>query len=96
MIKYANLEGRGRRRHARLVRSVIARGVIYVRSEHEFRMVERLHKAGMVTACISKTSWLAATRSGRRPRPFRELAVFALESDARMRYARILPRGARE
>ena len=92
MIRYPDLDGRRRRRHRRILRLVMARGVIYVRSEHEFRMVERLHRAGLVTACVSKLSWLVDPRLARRLRPFRELAVFALESEARRRYPNALRR----
>lgn len=61
--------------------------VLYVRTEPEFRMAERLHRAGLVTACVSKFAFFDRGR-----RPYRELAVFAVEADARRQYDRVLPR----
>lgn len=67
------LTGKQRRRHLRFVRLVITRDQNYrgtwVRGEASFRMVERLHKAGLITAYISKWAW------GGGSRPFRELSV---------------------
>lgn len=87
MRRYRELDGRRRRRHLRLLREVLRRGVIYVRRESEFRMVERLHHAGLVTACTSKWNLFGLSR-----RPFRELAVFSSETEARRRYDTILVR----
>lgn len=87
MTPYHRLDGRRRRRHLRLLRQVIARRAIWVRWEHQFRMVERLHKAGLVVACVSKFNFLGEGR-----RPFRELAVFADEREARKHYSRFMPR----
>jgi hypothetical protein len=81
VTRYHDLRGRRRRRHDRLLRRVAARGVTYVRAGFEFRMAQRLHDAGLVTACASKWNWTGAGR-----RPFRELALFALESEARRLY----------
>lgn len=87
MIQYYDLRGRRRRRHHQLLAEV-RRNVMYVRSEHEFRIVQRLHRVGLVTACVSKAN-LFGPYTGR---PFRKLAVFATETEARRRYDRILPR----
>lgn len=88
MIKYHALRGPRRRRHQRLLRHVRAAGEIYVCAEHTFRMIERLHRAGLVTACVSKRN-LFGPFTGR---PFRELAVFPTEAAALERYSRILSR----
>jgi hypothetical protein len=80
-MRYEDLRGPRRRRHNRLLRRVIARGVTHVRAGFEFRMAQRLHDAGLVTACASKWNWIGTGR-----RPFRELALFALESEARRMY----------
>jgi hypothetical protein len=61
--------------------------VVYLRREAEFRMAKRLHRAGLATACVSKWNW-----SGEGRRPFRELALFLSEADARRQYRQILPR----
>lgn len=88
MTKYGDLRGRRLRRHRRLLRRVLTRGVVWVRQEAEFRAVERLHRARLVTACPSKHNWIGVGR-----RPFRELAVFARETDARREYHSIMKRG---
>lgn len=91
MIRYHDLRGQSRRRHRRLLAAVLRRRVMYVRREHEFRMAERLHRAGLVVACISKAN-LFGPFTGR---PFRELAVFATEAEATQQYRRMLPRKTR-
>ncbi len=87
MTRYHDLRGPRRRRHRRLLRDVqrSPHGV-YIRHESEFRMAERLHRAGLVTACVSKFDWLGGCR------PYRELAVFAVEAEALRHYDRLLPR----
>lgn len=87
MTKYYNLKGPQRRRHRRLLRKIQGKRVLYARAEVEFRMIERLHQAGLVTACISKWNWMDTGK-----RPFRELAVFATEAAARQHYDHQLPR----
>lgn len=81
MKTLSSLNGRQRRRHRRFLRHIVARGAVWVSSEPEFRMAERLHSAGLVTAAASKKNWLGKGR-----RPFRELAVFASEDAARKMY----------
>lgn len=63
--------------------------VLFIRGECSFRQIERLHKAGLVTACASKVNWM-----GKGNRPFRELAVYLTEQEALERYSKdvILPR----
>lgn len=53
--------------------AVLRRGVLYVRREHEFRMIERIHRVRLVTACVSRRN-LFEPHTGR---PLRELAVFS-------------------
>lgn len=85
-----SLRGQRLRAHQRMLRRIASRPmhVIYVRSDTEFRMAERLHRAHLLTACISKWNWLGPPNG----RPFRELALFASEPDARRQYGQILPR----
>ena len=89
-MSYGSLRGRRLRTHQRLLRRIASRPmrVIYVRSNVEFRMAERLHRAHLLTACISKWNWLGPPNG----RPFRELTLFKSEADARQQYGRILPR----
>lgn len=89
MLSLWEIPGRSRRRHWRLLRRVRAEGWIYIRNWHEFRIVERLHHAGLVTACVSKGLFSSG------PYPFRELAVFADEAEARRQYPSPLPRRPR-
>lgn len=91
MLRYNALRGPRLRRHRRFLRDVQRRGALYVRAEHEFRMAERLHREGLLTACVSKLDWISLNRN----RPFRELAVFATEAVARRHYDQILPRLSR-
>ena len=70
----------------RLLAQVQATGCVFVREQHEFRDADRLHRTGMLTAVVAKWSWAGGKR------PFRELALFASEPEARKRYRRILPR----
>ena len=89
-MSYGSLRGRRLRTHRRLLRRIASRPmhVIYVRSNAEFRMAERLHRAHLLTACVSKWNWIGPPNG----RPFRELALFASENDARRQYEQILPR----
>lgn len=89
MMRYGALRGYRLRRHRRLIARVAERGRIWVTHEPEFRMVERMHRAGVVAAAVSKWRMFGPGR-----RPFRELAVFATEAAARTSYRRILPRSA--
>lgn len=82
MKTLSKLNGRQRRRHRRFLRRITARGAVYVRREFEFRMAERLHRAGLATAAASKANLFGAYTG----RPFRELAVFAREDEARRMY----------
>ncbi len=80
-IKYGAIRGTRLRRHRRMLRRVLERGEIYLRREYEFRMAERLHCAGLVTAVASKANWLGVGR-----RAFRELTLFSSAAEARRRY----------
>lgn len=90
MKRYGALRGRRLRDHRRLLRRIAAQPqrVIYVRASAEFRMAERLHHAHLLTACVSKWDWFDRLDG----RPYRELALFLSETDARRRYGQILPR----
>lgn len=90
MKKYGGLRGTALRQHRKMLRRVQQQGSLYIDFEHLFRILERLHRAGLVTCCVAKWNWLE--RSGR---PFRELAVYAEEREARRHYAKILPRHGR-
>ena len=84
-----SLKGPARRRCMKLLRRLRDPkrfGCIFVRHEPEFREAERLHRAGLLTACASKWNWMGGRR------PFRELALFVDESDARKQYKTVLPR----
>lgn len=74
MIKFSQLSGRARRKHLAFVRCIAKRSANYrstsVNSESEFRIAERLHRAGLITAQPSKSNWM-----GRGSRPFRELEL---------------------
>ena len=86
MISLFNLNGSARRRCMRMLRNIRAHhGCLFVRDEASFRDAERLHRAGLVTAAISKHNWW---RGGRRP--FRELAIFLDEGAARREYPRTI------
>ena len=91
MTSLYNLKGDARRRCMRILREIRAHhGCLFVRGESAFRDAQRLHRVGLITACVSKHNlW----RPG--PRPFRELALFLDESEARKRYRTILPRSGR-
>jgi hypothetical protein len=87
MTPFHALQGKARRRCLKLVRRIRAR-YLFVRGEASFRDVERLHQARLVTAAASKWNW-----AGIGTRPFKELAVFANEDEARKLYPEsILPR----
>jgi hypothetical protein len=88
MMHYHDLRGRRLRRHRRFLTQVKRRGVVYIRTEPEFRMASRLHHIGMVTACVSKWNWIGPFNG----RPFRELAVYTSEAEALKYYYRTLPR----
>jgi hypothetical protein len=94
MKTFFQLSSRARKRHLRFIAKLHKRnefsgmGVLFIRGEASFRQIERLHKAGLVTACASKSNW-----SGTGTRPFRELAVYLNEQEARQRYPwTVLPR----
>jgi len=72
MVPFHRLSGHSKRRHMRLVRRVFSKGWVWVRGESTFRMVERLHKAGLIEARISKWNLF-----GVGCRPFRELVLTA-------------------
>lgn len=88
MKAYGDLHGRSLRAHRRLLRRVQYCGPVYVDSEPEFRMAERLHRAGLITAAVDRFNLL-----GRSRRTFKRLALFASETEARERYGIIMPRG---
>jgi len=71
MMRYHDLRGIRRRRHARFLRRVRLHGELYVRSETEFRMAERLHRARIITALVSKWNWIGRPTG----RPFREIVL---------------------
>lgn len=79
MISFVQLSGPARLRHQRLLRGFRARWNahygVWVRGDTLFRMVERLHRAGLVVATISKYGWLVGRR-------YRELQIFATRADA--------------
>jgi len=87
-MRYHDLRGRRLRRHRRFLAKVRRRGVVYIRTEPEFRMAARLHYVGLVTACISKVNWIGPFNG----RPFRELAVYMSEVEALKHYHYILQR----
>lgn len=94
MIKYGALRGARLRRHRRLLLRVQRGhfglgGPIYVRAEAEFRMAERLHRAGLITAAVSRHNWFGF---GNPRRPYRELALFARDAEARRQYPCIMER----
>ncbi len=80
--------GKVHRRHRRMLAEVRKRGVVYVRGEMQFKIAEQLHKAGLCTACVSKFNLF----DDENPRPFRELAVYASETEALKHYRETLPR----
>lgn len=76
MRKLHELSNRERRCNERLLRRVMsARGGIFVRGEDSFRIAERLHKAGLISAQPSKWGW------GGGRRPFRELFLSVVGSE---------------
>jgi hypothetical protein len=87
MMRYHDLRGRRLRRHRRFLAKAQRRGVVYIRTEPEFRMAARLHYVGLVTACISKWNLIGPFNG----RPFRELAVYTSEVEA-LKHYRALPR----
>jgi len=89
MKRYYDLRGQSSRRHRRFLAQVKRCGVVYICTEPEFRMAERLHRVGLVTACVSRENWIGPLSNSR---PFRELAVYASEVEALRRYCQALPR----
>lgn len=90
MISLSNLKGPARRRCMRIVRDIRTHhGCLFVRGESAFRDAQRLHRAGLITAVASKWNWAGGRR------PFRELALFLDEGEARKQYRTILPRSGR-
>lgn len=87
MKKLQQLSAVQRRRNFRLLRQVQKQSPVFVSRKSEFRMAERLHRAGMLTACVSKIDLLGTGR-----RSFRELALFATEEQALRQYKKTLPR----
>lgn len=87
MLRYGDLRGRSRRRHDQLLSQVRAAGVVFVRTVHEFRMVRRLHRARLITACISKLRVWGVHG------PIAEVAAFAHDQvPGRELFPRALPR----
>jgi len=80
------LSGDARRRCMRLLRRIRARGVVWARRSSEFRDAERLHRAGLITAVVSKYNLFGG------PRPYRELGLYPTEAAARRLYRTVLPR----
>lgn len=68
MKRLSQLPKKSRRANLRLLRR-ITKKTRWVRGESDFRIAERLHKAGLIVAQPSKWSW----RNGKRP--FRELEL---------------------
>ncbi len=92
MRKLAALTGKQRRRHLRLMRRVQRTdGAVYVYHEHEFRVAERLHRAGLIACAPSRPNWDHGRRSriGKR-RSYRELACFASVDEALQRFPRVM------
>jgi hypothetical protein len=83
MVRLPNLRGHARRRCMKLLRRVLSdyQPVFVHRDECGFRDAERLHRAGLVTAVMTKPNW--GWIMGHGGRPFRELALYARESEAR-------------
>jgi hypothetical protein len=99
MLRFEELRPRQRRAHLRLLRKLEActkdyrayrPAEIWVRGEASFRKAERLHRAGLLTAAPSKGNFFGTGR-----RPFRELALFLVEEEARKKYRHIMPRSGR-
>ena len=62
MLSLYQLSGPSRRRCMRIVRRVKTGEIKFARGEPFFRDVERLHRAGLITAAISRSSWLTPDR----------------------------------
>jgi hypothetical protein len=85
---FDQLTGKQRRAHLRWLRRTTTGSkywgiddradYTHIRGEDNFRYAERLHRAGLITAAVSKGNML-----GIGSRPFRELAVFLDEAKAR-------------
>lgn len=75
MVRMGDLRGQSLRRHRRLVRRVAEeyrqhQNPTYLTRWYEFRMAERLHRAGLIACCVSRHSWAGTAY------PFREIAAF--------------------
>lgn len=71
MKKFSELSSKQKKNHLKILKKLILPGdVFWVRGEVSFRMVERMHKAGIVHAFVSKYNWF-----GNGSRPFKELAI---------------------
>jgi hypothetical protein len=87
--RLAELNGRSRRRHRKLLKLVLTNGFVYVRGEPLFRAALRLHREGLISAHISKWNLIGAGR-----RWFRELELLP-PGDERKNWPKI-PRRCRE
>ena len=77
MKSFYKLGAKGRRQLARWISQIRKHhGCTFVRGEGSFRIIERLHRAGLLAACITKANWFGKGR-----RPFRELVVYEHEKD---------------
>lgn len=81
MTPYHALRGARRRRHLRLLRRVRGAGTqgLYLTDWWEFRIAERLHRAGLAVAFVARWNWYGEPGGY----PFRALVLF--ESDAAYR-----------
>jgi hypothetical protein len=92
MKRLDELTGKQLRRHRRLLRRVQrADWAVYVCHEHEFRLAERLHRAGLIACAPSRPNWDHGQRSriGKR-RSYRELACFRSVAEALQRFPRVM------
>lgn len=92
MKRLCQLKGPARRRCMKLARLVRKRGVVYVRTEAEFRDTFRLHRAGVITAVVSKRDLLGRWARAGKKWAFKELALFASEGEALTQYRTTLSR----
>lgn len=100
MMRFWDLRGKARRRCLRLLRSIDRfeqgpkEACAFFRGADAFRDIERLHRAGLVTAAASKGNVFGMFGRRKGKYPFKELAVFLDEGTARERYPwTVLPRG---
>jgi hypothetical protein len=94
MKSFAATGAKGRRQLRQVLNAIRRRSEwvtepsgIFVRGEASFRIIERLHRAGLVTACMTKHNLFGKGR-----RPFREIVVYASEKDVWQGHLPILPR----